>query len=349
MHIGTISFCDRVGFNVKSDQAKKEILDKIEGYGIKIIQKHFERFGQESLGILQNNPHLVCTKTNGNPYLLYMTRYNGINQCLFIDKKVQQGYFYPRMILVKAWFDDDLFDGTLIDGEMVKDKEGQWLYIMNDLIVKHDELLANVNLVKRLEMLEDVLRNKYIYDPWIAYSKFQIKRYFHYEQIQYILDEYVPSLPYTIRGLIFKSLHIKFKDVLMNFDDNLIKKVQRTKYKDVSEFLVNANHLQEEQQAKKNADSDRRGSLDVPPPRNSMVVNVSCGEGEKAFYCKKTSTPDVYELQDDAGAIFTACVPTLKVSTMMREGMAHCNVVDRVRVICRYNDRFNKWMPTRIV
>lgn len=341
MHIGTISFCDRVGFNLKSDQSKKEILDKIEGYGIKIIQKHFDRFGPETLPTLQSNPHLVCTKTNGNPYLLYMTRVGGVNQCLFIDKKVQQGYFYPRMILIKAWFNEDLFDGTLIDGEMVKDKNGRWLYIMNDIIVLHNAVLSNVNLVRRLELLEDIICNKYMYDPWIAYCEFHMKKYFHYEQIQYVMDEFVPALPYTIRGLTFKSLHLKFKDVLMNFDDNLIKKVRRTKFKHMSDFLVSASNLLE-------PPAEAKSPVPAAEKHTPMALSTPMGDGEKAFYCKKTSTPDVYELQDDTGALFTACVPTLKVSTMMREGMAHCNVVDRVCVVCKWSERFSRWMPVRI-
>ena len=334
MHIGTISFCDRVGFNIKCDQAKKEILDQIEGYGVKIIQKHFEKFSKDSIGVLQNNPHLICTKTNGNPYLLYLTRYNGVNQCIFIDKKVQQGYFYPRMILVKAWFDDDLFDGTLIDGEMVKDKENRWLYIMNELIVNANVVLTNMNLIRRTEILEEILTKKYMRDPWIAYCEFQMKKYFHYEKIQYVIEEFVPSLPYTVRGLIFKSLHLKFKDVLMNFDDNLIKKVQRTKFKHVSDFLVDTQMLQE-----------KINVQDTP----SLSHTVICKEGEKVFFCKKTSTPDVYELQDDTDVIHIACVPTFKISTMMREGMAHCNVMDRIRVVCKWIDKFNKWMPISIV
>ena len=42
MHLGVISFCNRVAHNIKSNDIKTEILNEIEQkYNIKIIQKHF--------------------------------------------------------------------------------------------------------------------------------------------------------------------------------------------------------------------------------------------------------------------------------------------------------------------
>lgn len=352
MHIGTISFCDRVGFNIKSDQVKKDILVQVEEYGMKIIQKHFEKFCEESLPVLNNNPHLICTKTNGNPYLLYLTKYNGINQCIFIDKKVQQGYFYPRMILVKAWFDEDLFNGTLIDGEMVKDKNGKWIFVMNDIVVKSGAYLGTTNLVKRLEILIDIFKTQYMHDPWISYCLFHVKRYFHYEEIGMIITDFIPSLPYTIRGLVFKSLHLKFKDVLMNFDDNLIKKVTRTRFKHLSDFLVDNQDLEKKKQnepSKHDAPHIEESNVCAKQSedKNKQVV-IQLQEGERIFFCKRTSTPDVYELQTETNdEMHIACVPTLKTSTMLREAMSACNVVDRLRVVCKMHERFNKWMPIR--
>lgn len=347
MHIGTISFCDRVGYNIKSDQVKKEFLTRIESeYGIKIIQKHFEKFNENSIALLNNNPHYICTKTNGNPYLFYLTKYNDVNQCIFIDKKVQQGYFFPRMILVKAWFDEDLFDGTLIDGEMVKDKDGNWVFIANDLIVHNGVYMSGFNLMRRLERLADIFKNKYTHDSWIAYCTFQVKRYFHYQELQSILDDFIPSLPYTIRGILFKSLHLKFKDILINFDDNLVKKVCKTKYKHVSDFLTDQKDLQLLTTSPHASPSPMLPPMPPPP-----VLMGASDDKERVFFCKKTSTPDVYELQEDSSnsMVHIACVPTLKTSTMLREAMAGCNVVDRIRVCCVLHEKFNRWMPIRIL
>ena len=42
MMIGEISFCDQIGFNIKTDETKRFILDMLQRkYGLKIITKHF--------------------------------------------------------------------------------------------------------------------------------------------------------------------------------------------------------------------------------------------------------------------------------------------------------------------
>ena len=60
-------------------------------------------------------------KSNGNPYFLLLTKINGINQCIFIDKKIKKNHEHPRMIINIFYFDDEVFEGTLFDGEIIKD------------------------------------------------------------------------------------------------------------------------------------------------------------------------------------------------------------------------------------
>lgn len=337
MHVGTISFCDRIGYNIKCDLVKKDVLTDIERFGVKIIQKHYEKLTPASLPILNNNPHLICTKTNGNPYLLYLTKKNDVNQCIFIDKKVQQGYFYPRMVMIKAWFDDELFVGTLIDGEMVKDNANKWIFISNDLIVNNNILMTNVNLLKRIQILIDIFEKKYMHDPWVAYCRFEVKRYFHYEELDHVMNSFIPSIPYSTRGLIFKSLHLKFKDFLINFDDKLIKNVKRETYKHVSDFLTKTDQIVEKKQEP------------VKIVHNKLSSYTCNDAGEAIFYCKKTNTPDVYELTNNSNEVFIACVPTMKISKLLRDAMVDCNVIDKIVVCCTWNTKFNKWMPHRTV
>ena len=136
MMLGEISFAGKTGYNIKSDDVKQRLLDDLEGLtGFKVIQKHHERFHDNLIHKLSGNPHMVCLKSNGNPYLLYLTKINFVNQCVFIDKKIQQGYFYPRMIMSRFRFDDRLFEGgTLIDGEMVKANNGAWIFLVGDIL-----------------------------------------------------------------------------------------------------------------------------------------------------------------------------------------------------------------------
>ena len=76
MHLGVISFCDRIAYNIKSNDVKTDILEEIDKkYNIKIIQKHFFRLTEESVNHIIATPHVVSIRSNGNPYFLYFTKY----------------------------------------------------------------------------------------------------------------------------------------------------------------------------------------------------------------------------------------------------------------------------------
>lgn len=349
MHLGEISFCDRQGYNIKSDDAKQVILSSIESqYGIRIIQKHFEKFSELSMRNLQSTPHMVCMRTNGNPYMLYLTRHNFVNQAVFVDKKVQQGYFYPRMVLVRGWFDDALFDGTLIDGEMVKDKSGTWCFVCNDMIAYAGLHLTSTPLPARISMLQKLFLNQFLPDPDNDYCKFHIKYFWQYHELEHVVQNIVPKLHYTVRGLLFKPMHLRQKDILMNFDDTLVKKVVRVKYKGLSNFLTDAAHV-----VSASTTTDAPQPLSPPAPTRSSTDERALSkleiEGARAvFYARKTAKPDIYELHEKpecTGMPLIACMPTMSSSKLMRGLFAGTNAVERIAVLCEYSGRFAKWVP----
>ena len=197
VQIGEISFCDKVAFNIKSDDTKKMILDRINSlYQLKIISRHFEKYNPSLTNMLNTNPHMLCVRSNGNPYFLYLTKINFVNYCIFIDKKIQQGYFYPRMIITTFHFEDELFKDTIFDGEMVKNNDGKWLYIINDLIVVKGEHLNTFNLIKRLNILYNLLSVNF-YPDSMDVIKIQVKKYFSYDEKEDFLNTFIPKLNYT--------------------------------------------------------------------------------------------------------------------------------------------------------
>lgn len=337
MHLSEISFCSKIGYNIKLNDAKQRILEDLERkFRFKVIQKHYEKYVESTIVRLNNNPHMISVRTNGNPYLLYLTRFNFVNQCVFIDKKIQQGYYFPRMIISKFRMDDDLFEGTLFDGEMVKDHNGNWIFIISDVIGYNGTYLDNVNLVKRMNMIYNMLQTKFIPDDFDV-CKFQVKRYFRYDEIEQVITDFIPRLRYSCRGIYFKPMFLKFRDILMNFDDNLIQKVMRTKYKSVSNFLM----LEDKEQII----ADKKESMSRD---NSSVFNAKQTK-EKLFYVKKTSQPDVYEIVDtDGNNQQVACIPTLKVSKMMREIFLMKNVTDKVLMRCEMSENFNRYVPVTV-
>lgn len=337
MHVGEISFCDRIAFNIKSDDAKKYILDHLEKkYGIRIVQKHFEKFNQDkSLQLLQRIPHMVCARSNGNPYFLYLMKYNYSQYCIFIDKKIQQGYYLPRMIIVQLMFDDVMFNDTIFEGEMIKTKDNKWFYLINDMLVCKGRKLEDINLPRRINMIYRTLEENYQkeeYDPFTI----GVKEFFRYDQLNYVLLEHIPKLNYTCRGVYFKPLYIKFKDILLNFDDSLVKKVERIKYKDTQNPFITKEDLRE------NTPSEEEDSS--PLETEEVVVSTEKRENTKLLNVRKTATPDVYELLEGNAYIGIACVPSLNISRRLRELTKGLNMVDKIELPFVMSEKFNKWV-----
>ena len=343
MHAGEISFCDGVAYNIKSEDVKQAILKRLEAkYKLRIIHKHHDKFEESVVERLVSNPHLVCVRSNGNPYFLCFTRWNHTQCCLFIDKKVQHGYSLPRIIIVHMNISDEMFDDTIIDGEMVKTQDNRWCFLCNDLVVNRASHLVNVNLPKRINMLYEIWSKSYDAQPHDLFTV-AVKHYFKYGDDMYSrIMEHINALPYTCRGLYFRPIFLKFKDILYNFNDELIKKVERTKYKDVKTFM-----LLNDKSAIEAAVVGVQRQQDTPtstiPEGTHLPITCSA---MRVFKVKKTSSPDVYELYNERSELEgIACMPTMNISKYMRSLTKTMNMVDKVDVMCEYSKRFGKWMP----
>jgi hypothetical protein len=334
MQTGEISFCNKFAFNIKSDDVKKTVMyELMELFAFNIIQKQHNTFSCENMHIINANPHLITLRSNGNPYLLYLTKHNNTNICIFVDKKVQHGYFLPRMIITKLWFDDSLFDNTLFDGEMIKDNNGTWMFLISDIIGKNGKILGNLNIMKRINIAIDILSNQYIQDD-MAVCRLDLKRYFTYDNLNYMLGEYMKSLPYTCRGVYFKSLFLKFKDTLVNFDDSLIKK-NKVVVKHDDFVLVDDICMQKE------------ALIHAP---QTYKYNTTCGGAlYREFFATKTSQPDVYMLLDmETNQTFTACINSLHTSQMMLQSFADKSLTYKQHVKCIFSEKFSKWVPVEL-
>ena len=352
--LGEISFAGRKAQNIKCHDTKSRVMKELEmDYKTRIIQRHYERFSESHVKRLSANPYMIALRTNGNPYLLYLTRLNFINQCIFIDKKIQQGYSAPRMIIARFNFDDSLFNGTLIDGEMVMDNDGNWMFLIGDIIALRGGYLENVNLVKRLNMLYEMFKNMYSPDVFDV-CVFQIKRYFVYEEMEELLTHFVPALNYTCRGVYFKPMYHKFSDILYNFDDSLIKKVLRQKFAseskgflEMQDLACNHTHAELIAEARGEAPAVLGGEARGEAPAVLGEAREEARATRQHLWARRTSMPDVYVLESLSNKeVGVACMPTMEASRFMRNIFKDKNINDRVEIECEQSPSFDgKWLP----
>lgn len=347
MHTGVISFCDRIHFNVKCSVFKGELLKRLDAaYGLKIIARHSHRLDENGMQLVTNprSSHWMCFRSNGNPYFMVLFTYEDVPMIVYVDKKIQPGYEFPRMLLGRGQFPPKAFEGngTVLDGEMVKDNRGGWAFLINDVIAyagrpfasQHRHHHNNINLKHRLETAIELL-NGHIHDPYMDSCVYHVKRYFAptQEGFTYLL-EMAADLPYTHRGVYFWPDNARFKPKLHNFDDSIIKPVVR-KVKDEPAF--------------------REANTSVPqaPTPPTPVMPVPQGD-VVTLWLNKTENPDVYDVYKKSAPgcntkIGIAGVPTLVVSKMLRNVFKMRTIAQPAAFECTWHEAFQKYVPVRMV
>lgn len=344
MQTGIISFANRIVQNIKTNETKDLILKQLySNYGIKIIQKQYHRLDINNIKYVTNNFHMCCLRSNGNPYYMFFTLYNEIPIIYFIDKKVHPGYQKPRILIVRGMFAESLFNNTLIDGEMVKTQEGKWLFIMNDMIAYEGKHLVTKQLIDRLKLMYEMLHTQYTPDEMVDTCKYQIKGYCYVNQesIQKLIDV-SKTLNYSCRGIYMWSSDLRYKNKLVNFNEENIINVVR-KVKDETQF-------QTIETSPKPKEETQNGPIELSSCNDKNKINKS---ENRTYWFAKTDFPDVYYIYDGENVltskrIGTALVPNISTSKALREAFKNTNAAAVVKTDCVYDEKFKKWYPIKI-
>ena len=236
-HIKRTSFCNKTADNVTDNNMKKYILDNLSlKTGIKYNNRYAKIYNDQYKKNL-NNPHIVCVKSSGSQYLMFCTQINDINYCFMIDKKIKDGYEYPKIFIVNFRFSNELFNGTLFEVELIRDKNDKWSILIGDVYMICGNSMNNIQIHDRINRCNVILEEKYINDDFCNICPISIKRYFDIQEIKYVMAEFIPKLSYRIRGFYFVPLKTSYSKILYLLKEQDYKKVNYIN-KDLITFRV---------------------------------------------------------------------------------------------------------------
>jgi mRNA capping enzyme, catalytic domain len=350
MHTGFISFCDRVCNNIKSLDTKDIILQDLQTrFDIQILQRHWHKLDEKGIQHIRRIPHYACLRSNGNPYYMFISKYEDVPIIFYVDKKVQPGYQKPRIILGRGMWDEQLSSGTLFDGEMVKKNDNSWVFLINDLIAYNGKHLFNEQLPNRLKLAQNILETMHTPNKTLDTCAFEVKRYTNATQqgVQ-ALVEWSEKLEYTSRGIYYWPFMLKYKPKLHNFDESLIRAVS-VKVKDNPEFrtVLPETTTGPESPTQSGPASPVAAHVEPEPEPLSPLR-----EGDtRKLWLRKTEFPDVYDIYPtDNGLLMNnklgiAYIKTLDDSRNMREIFKTATVAMYIPMLCKKSD--SKWIPLR--
>jgi len=226
-------FCNKEIDNVTNNQMKEYILNNMKMKTNINFNDRYAKIYNEQYRKNLNNPHIICLKTSGTPYLLFLTQINDTNYCFLIDKKIKDGYLYPKIFLVHYRFNEELFNGTLFEVELIRDKNQEWSLMIGDIYTKSGISFTNIQIHERINHCIEIMEEHYIDDSFCDICPIFIKKFFDCKDMNHIIYEFIPKLSYRIRGLYFIPMKTSYSKILYLFKDNDYKKINSKNKKSV--------------------------------------------------------------------------------------------------------------------
>jgi hypothetical protein len=274
-----------------------------------------------------------------------MTQINETNYCFMIDKKVKDGYEYPKIFILPYRWTSEMYCGTLMECELIRDQNRRWSIGIGDIYYGKGKNLRGTIVMDRITEIHECLRTCFLESDFTTTCPIFVKHYFDYKDIEQVVDVLVPKLPYDIRGFYFVPLRCDYSKLLHLLPRDNPMNVQKKK-----------TNIPTEIQPATSASSAKPVSqttvreLPVNLTMDTYESSVNDTNSSRLFRIMKTLKPDVYEVYSvDQGEFQkqgNLLVQSTECSHRLFEIFRGKSQSDDVRVACIKNTRFCKWEPT---
>jgi len=328
---------------ITSERIIKDIKKKVS-----YLHKNDEYLNQKNLEELKKDNYYVCIHSMGHRCYLYITTYNENKCCILLEKN--------KMYLCSLSFQPDIYDGTLLEGEMVKNKRDEYIFIINDIYEYKGDTISDLKFEFRKDFLNMFIEDDYLNNTELLSSFYlSVKQYFSKEYIYDIVDKYIPSLSFRCSGLLFKSNNT-YERVNNTFDYIYIFPEFKTKYKNnvsitdnemkESNEPIKLKELNEPIKLKESNEEIKIKELKKIKEKNEIIES---NENTVSYLIKNTSIPEIYELYLTNGKekekISYASVPNIETSLFLKNIFKENKGNEDIYVNCYYHEKFKKWIP----
>ena len=267
---------------------------------------------------------------------MFLTKYNNVNTCFYIDKKIKEGFNLPRILILKQRFENDIFNDTLLEGELIRTKKLNWLFLFSNIYVYKADII-NENMIEKINKIYYILTNEYHADIYLDPCKYEVKKIFNFNQYNELIDNFIPNLPYSVKGITFHPINKKYNNLLFVFDRKI-----NNKKKEEENVISNTTGINY------SSNDDKMDYKNEISNFNDSILKVDLKDVIIKFKIVSTETPDIFNLHilnSDKYVLFgMANVQTLKCSKFVKKIFEDSND-DDIIVNCKYSDKFNKWEP----
>lgn len=375
-----VNFAQKKAYLVEDEKFQKAIREKVSDkyrLNLRTGNKYYKFLDDKDLPVLKKFEHRICFNLKQKPTYLFLTTFQKQKFCLYFDVEMKEIYS------VRHRFDEDLFDDTLLEGELIKVSQQHYIYLVSDLLILHEKINTE-HLDKKLTTLHKIVEIKHRPDPGFDPCQLLVKDFVEYKYMESLMNNHYLTVPYRqyISGLIFRPVVKSNRNIITVLDKNNFHKInipetspsivsdKNIQEADMSSFLnievpefgggFSLQNLLQKFQEKDEVTCQLEDKLS-PASQNENVVEKTQEKRKKLkidykkhtvvnFEIRNTEMPDVYELwllnEDEKLYKYgIACIPTRDSSELIKSWFSDGS--GQVIVACRYIKNFSKWQPLK--
>ena len=357
-----ISFCnDTVTVEqLVEHNDKNAVLESIRmSVDLTADQKYYRVMREQSDANLLHFPHVFSLVSSGFKYWLYLTQLNHTNCCVLVERRIRNGYPYPKMVLPLLDFDDTLFSNTLFEVEIVQlTDDKRHVILISDLVMFKNRNAREWDPLRRFSTIHMVMKKHFRENAVNQPCPLQVKRLFTRASWKEML-KFQQKLPYKTRGLILFPVNPRFRIRLWLDGKQELEKVGAAAAKASSNEKIAS-------RASEVASGGARDECIVVKEWLRWQSESVLDALRWCFLLESTSHADIYNLylkiEEKLVYYDIAYVSSLDSSNMIRDAFEKCSGADagagagagsgagtgagkRLPVLCTYNRKFRKWCP----
>jgi hypothetical protein len=330
MEATPIEFCNTIGFILKNNKDKSNILFEIKSnYNIDPIQTNTICFSDTAnhTSIINRFPYIASQITRGNKFLMYFTRIMGENTVLMIDRKIKKedNIIYPKIISICIQAENELFNGTLLETETILNNN-EWTIQLCDIIVNSGNYCYEMQIFDRINTMFNIL-NKFKLDKFLNPYKIKIKEFYDICDLKNIKIE---------NGIYFHPLNGKHKTIeynLKGFKD-LKENIEFIEY-DIKKGLV----IQLEEINKNTIINNNISTMEIINKVKDIQI-VGQVEITNRYGIFKVSIIKGKELTEIGNIRFNSLENKEEFYSFIQK-------YKTIRLVLKYDYEFRKWVPIK--
>ena len=356
-------FCNKKSSDIVSTKAIEDIKSLIKTIGsFNTDLKYYSFLNRKNISDLKDGRYNVALSTFGKKFVMFITNYANRKYCIFINKKNE------AMTVVQMKFTNEMFNGSLFDGELVKTEYDEWIFLINDVMYYKGENIVTKHFDERQNIINEFLENEYEYDEKQGFQLSK-KRYFPFEQIKDLVETYMNVLSYKSAGLHFKNLDnfcsnylyifpenrtdskiLQSGTIIDDITNNVTKEIKFNPNVNVVMNVISSSSSSPPTVKEENTDLldefeevEAEVKAEVKP-----IENKTC-----KFLIMTTSMPDIYGLYckghtGSSDRYSYASVPDMETSNFLNNLFKNNERNGKIYVECNYHKGFKKWVPFRV-